>query len=193
MIGNDVVDLAAAAGESDWRRKGYLKKVFTYRERQAIFHTENQHQMVWLLWSMKEAAYKARQRIFSLPRLLNWQSMECSVDHLSAKKVAGSVETSHTRFFTTTDLSRDVIHTTASNCSNATMKKVVLEDSSEATKKALLEVVATNFSVSVSQLSIVKNSSGVPAIAYQGNVLFDQFSLSDHGRFAGFSLSLRIS
>lgn len=193
MIGNDVVDLTAAVGESDWRRKGFLKKVFTHRERQEIFQAEDQHQMVWLLWSMKEAAYKARQRTFSLPRLLDWQSLECSVSNLSAKKAAGSVKTSHSHFFTTTDLFRNVIHTTAANSPNSTLKKVVLEGSSDATKKALLKLVATNFSVSVSELSIIKNTFGVPAIRYQNKVLFDRFSLSDHGRFAGFSLSLRIS
>lgn len=193
MIGNDVVDLTAAVGESDWRRKGFLKKVFTHRERQAIFQAENQHQMVWLLWSMKEAAYKARQRTFSLPRLLDWQSLECTVSNLSAKKAAGSVKTFHTRFFTTTDLFKNVIHTTAANFPDSTVEKEVLENSSDASKKALLEFVATNFSVSVSELSITKNTYGVPAIRYHNRVLFDRFSLSDHGKFAGFSLSLRIS
>lgn len=193
MIGNDVVDLTAAVRQSDWRRKGFLKKVFSDRERQAIFETENQHQMVWLLWSMKEAAYKARQRAFSLPRLLNWQTLECTITNIGSQKATGAVETTDTRFFTATDLFSDVIHTSATICAYTTVKKVVLEASSEATKKELLQLIARNFSVSVSQLAIKKNSFGVPAIAYQNKVLFDQFSFSDHGRFAAFSLSLRIS
>ncbi len=193
MIGNDVVDLTAAAQQSNWRRTGFLRKVFTDRERQVIFETGNQHQMVWLLWSMKEAAYKARQRTFSLPRILNWQSLDCRITTLSTKKATGTVENGHSRFFTATDLSSDVIHTTATPCANTTIKKVILEATSEATKRELLEFVAHYFSVSVSQLSITKDSFGVPAIAYQDKVLFDRFSFSDHGRFAAFSLSLRIS
>ena len=32
MIGNDVVDLATAKNENNWRRKGYLEKLFTEEE-----------------------------------------------------------------------------------------------------------------------------------------------------------------
>jgi phosphopantetheinyl transferase (holo-ACP synthase) len=58
MIGNDVIDLALAQKESNWRRKGYLDKIFTSNEQKFIFSSENQTIMVWTLWSRKEAVYK---------------------------------------------------------------------------------------------------------------------------------------
>ena len=62
MIGNDVVDLILAKKESNWKRKGFLNKLFTPFEQELIQKTTNQDEMVWMLWSIKESAYKAYQR-----------------------------------------------------------------------------------------------------------------------------------
>jgi phosphopantetheinyl transferase (holo-ACP synthase) len=62
MIGNDVVDLVLAKKESNWKRKGFLNKLFTAFEQELIFNAINQDEMVWMLWSIKESAYKAYQR-----------------------------------------------------------------------------------------------------------------------------------
>jgi phosphopantetheinyl transferase (holo-ACP synthase) len=59
LIGNDVIDLDLAAQESNTRRKGWLEKLFTKCEQKTINNAANQHQVIWLLWSMKESAYKA--------------------------------------------------------------------------------------------------------------------------------------
>ncbi len=193
MIGNDVVDLKAAALQTNWRRKGFLRKVFSAREQGLISGSKDQHQMVWLLWSMKEAAYKARQRAFSLPRMLNWQSLICEVTDLESKKATGFVKTAGNKFFTATDLSSEAIHTTSQFHPDKEVKNVVLETSSEAAKKEMLQTIAQHFSVGDSKLSITKDSFGLPAITYEDRILFEQFSLSDHGRFAAFSLSLRMS
>ena len=58
MIGNDIVDLALAKRESNWRRAGFLAKIFTAHEQHLIDAATDPDQMVWLLWSMKESAYK---------------------------------------------------------------------------------------------------------------------------------------
>ncbi len=64
MIGNDVVDLALAKVESNWQRKGYLDKLFTTKEQNLIFCSENPTIMVWILWSRKEAVYKIHANRF---------------------------------------------------------------------------------------------------------------------------------
>lgn len=58
MIGNDIVDLALAKEESNWKRKGYLDKIFTVSEQSLIQKSTNQELAVWNLWSRKEAVYK---------------------------------------------------------------------------------------------------------------------------------------
>ena len=62
MIGNDIVDLTLAQNESNWQRKGFLDKIFTAHEQQLIRTATDPDQMVWLLWSMKESAYKIAVR-----------------------------------------------------------------------------------------------------------------------------------
>lgn len=64
MIGNDIVDLKQAAKDSNWKRPRFLDKIFTPREQQLIWSAKDQDQMVWLLWSMKEAAYKVNVQQF---------------------------------------------------------------------------------------------------------------------------------
>ena len=58
MIGNDVIDLSLAKTQSNWQRKGFLEKLFSNDEQQLILEASNSFEMVWRLWSMKEAAYK---------------------------------------------------------------------------------------------------------------------------------------
>ncbi|NDP27281.1 MAG: 4-phosphopantetheinyl transferase family protein [Flavobacterium sp.] len=62
MIGNDIVDLALAQLDSNWKRKGFLDKIFTQKEQFLILNSENPTTMVWNLWSRKEAAYKIYNR-----------------------------------------------------------------------------------------------------------------------------------
>ncbi|WP_461090561.1 4'-phosphopantetheinyl transferase family protein [Spirosoma gilvum] len=68
MIGNDIVDLTQARKESNWRRKGFLEKIFTADEQHLINTSADPEHMVWLLWSMKESAYKASFRQTRLRR-----------------------------------------------------------------------------------------------------------------------------
>ena len=58
MIGNDIVDLALAKKESNWKRKGYLDKILTVSEQLLIQKSTNQELAIWNLWSRKEAVYK---------------------------------------------------------------------------------------------------------------------------------------
>ena len=57
-IGNDIVDLKVAKIQSNWKRTGYLNKIFTQKEQKFISESENQNETVWHLWSRKEAVYK---------------------------------------------------------------------------------------------------------------------------------------
>lgn len=62
MIGNDIVDLVLARKESNWKRKGFLEKIFSEEEQLLISKSENSEKMVWILWSNKEAVYKIYNR-----------------------------------------------------------------------------------------------------------------------------------
>lgn len=63
LIGNDIIDLELAKTESNWQRRGYLEKIFTEDEQTMIMNSIDPSVTVWLLWSMKEAAYKIYSRV----------------------------------------------------------------------------------------------------------------------------------
>lgn len=62
MTGNDIVDMETADTESNWKRTGFLEKIFTQKEQEYIHNAAAPTQMVWKLWSMKESAYKIYTR-----------------------------------------------------------------------------------------------------------------------------------
>jgi len=106
MIGNDVIDLALAQKESNWRRKGYLDKIFTPLEQEFIKVDNHPDEMVWRLWSRKEAVYK-------IIRQIGWKrgfyptAIECLDSSLTNSKVVFN----QSIFFTNTIQKDSLIHT----------------------------------------------------------------------------------
>lgn len=108
MIGNDIVDLALAQKESDWKRPGFLGKIFTLKEQILIHNAQNPDEMVWNLWSRKEAAYKIYNRETGIRAYIPLQ-LECIYENATFGKVIckGSI------YFTKTTISGDKVHTIA--------------------------------------------------------------------------------
>lgn len=107
MIGNDVIDLARAASESDWRRKGFLEKLFCESEIQLIRSSENSEISVWSLWSRKEAAYKIFNRQTQI-RAFNPLYFECSGLGESTQVWYG-----RNTAFCKTEITANLVHTVA--------------------------------------------------------------------------------
>lgn len=103
MIGNDIVDLAKAKKESHWQRKGFLDKLFTENEQRLIITSQNPEQMVWNLWSRKEAAYKIYNRQTG-ERFFNPKCFVCETDEV----VFGNY-----KYYTQTHITPDFIYTLA--------------------------------------------------------------------------------
>lgn len=112
MIGNDLVDLKQANRDSNWQRKGYLTKIYTGIEQETILGSENPFQLVWVLWSMKEAVYKIHSRKTNT-RSFAPTSLVCNnVDFLN-NQCTGSVDIENKTYFTKSSLSELYIHTVA--------------------------------------------------------------------------------
>lgn len=129
MIGNDVIDLSLATAESNWRRKGYLEKIFTPREQQFIKNSDNPDLTVWKLWSRKESAYKIFNRITG-NRVYNPIRFECLDD-----SDLGIVCFENTLYFTQTQYTKNYIHTIATSLANDLNKIVYLENRMQIHKK----------------------------------------------------------
>ena len=112
MIGNDIVDIVQARKESNWQRKGFLQKIFTANEQLLIAQSTTPEITVWLLWSMKEAAYKIYNRQTTIRAFIPTK-LECCLlsDNVTTK--TGRVLCFGTMYYTKSTVMNDVIHTIA--------------------------------------------------------------------------------
>ena len=108
MIGNDIVDLTLAKKESNWKRKGFLDKIFTKQEQLFINTSENQEIMIWNLWTRKEAAYKIYNRETEI-RKFNPIQFEC----FDWDEKIGKVVFENQVYFTKTEITTSYIYSIA--------------------------------------------------------------------------------
>ena len=190
MIGNDVVDLDLAATQSHWKRKGFLEKVFTAPERDYITSTEDKDLMVWLLWSMKEAAYKAHQRKNNLPRQLNWLRQECSISQMNVNMASGMVEIEGEKYVTQSQISSGAVFTSAVKDQIIPLKNGLFKSSSREMKQNFFREFSKLYYLPKEKLSIQKNFHGVPFLTYRDRIIPCFFSFTGHGKFSAFSIAL---
>lgn len=173
MLGNDVIDLDLAGRQSDWKRKNYLSKIFSPQEQALVSQTENPDLVVWLIWSMKEAAYKIVNRITGV-RFYNPVAFQCSfkIDGFSA---VGKVSYNGEDFFCTTKIRRNFLHTVAmqKHISFDEVKVVYAEN-----RPDYLEI----FNQKNSPLRLHKNNVLLPEIHDLNTTASHIATLSHHGR-----------
>lgn len=134
MIGNDIIDLALAARQSNWQRPGFLAKIFTDFEQQLITGAQKPELMVWMLWSRKEAAYKIFNRQTQL-RLYNPLDFECSAMVFSQGFYYGTVVCKNTVYHTKTEVTSAFVHTIATTNPDDFGKVYPLDDDVSITRK----------------------------------------------------------
>lgn len=117
MIGNDIVDLALAKEQSNWRRKGYLGKIFSSREQLAILNASDPDSLVWLFWTMKEAAYKIDNKITGV-RNFAPAGLECELSSGSPQGI-NLVKIQDRVYHTQTEMNGSFIHTIAARYSKS--------------------------------------------------------------------------
>nr|WP_321228723.1 4'-phosphopantetheinyl transferase superfamily protein [uncultured Psychroserpens sp.] len=187
MIGSDIVDLKYSA--SNWKRPRFLDKVFTQNEQALIFSSENKHETLWLLWSMKEAAYKIHVQQFG-ERFFNPKRLVCVL--ISEDK--GLVNIGGNHYFTTSTITQDYVHTIATlsgsktNMSSIFKTEISSHDiQSNALKTALLKSISKTKQLPLQDLEIKKTTVGVPELFCDDSKLSMSFSLTHCGRFSGFA------
>lgn len=112
MIGNDIVDLLQAAKDSNWQRNGFLDKLFTAEEQFLISSDIHPPMMVWLLWSMKESAYKIDSRETKL-RLFAPVKLVCKNLIVHDSQATGNVWCNDRIYYTRSQFNEDYVHTLA--------------------------------------------------------------------------------
>lgn len=160
MIGNDIIDLALARKESNWKRSGFLDKIFTKREQLLILKAQDSEQMVWNLWSRKEAAYKIYNRQTGIRAYIPLK-LECYDLKIINRILYGKVFCNIAIYYTRTELTEEYIHTIAVTRIDDLDKIQSLENN-----------------------SIIQKTNGIPNWNDNENEVLKPMSISHHGRFA---------
>ncbi|NNC69639.1 MAG: 4-phosphopantetheinyl transferase family protein [Flavobacteriaceae bacterium] len=189
MIGNDIVDLQVASKQNNWQRPGFINKLFSKVEYDYIFNAEDPSQMVWLLWSMKESAYKAYLQ--KCPkRFFNPKKLECSL----ISNLKGTVRIHNYEFQTKTEVTDNYIHTVAThNDEGSTLTKCfeipsIYKAQHDLTNAKLLKNISKMTSTSMELLKIKKDALGIPKIYKEDSLITLSISLSHHGSYGAFSI-----
>lgn len=114
MIGNDIVDLQLAKNQSNWQRPKFLEKIFTKKEQEYIYQSDNPELEVWKLWTMKESAYKIYNRETGIRGFFPWK-LECSIERNCEGRALGKVSIDDNIYYSKTILSEDFVYTIAGN------------------------------------------------------------------------------
>lgn len=192
MVGNDLVDLKLAAKQSNWQRKGFLDKLFTPKEQGYILNSNNQFKTVWLLWSMKESAYKAYLQTHG-NRFFAPKKLVCNL----ISKNKGTVLINKMLFFTESEIGDAFIYTMAftkkydnrflTDCFEFDCQD--FETQRSQTYHKVLTAFAYKLKFPAAQLKIEKNSQGVPRLFWGEMLLKNSFSLTHHGQFGAFTIA----
>lgn len=190
MIGNDIVDIRQAKKDSNWKRKGFVEKIFTVEEQQFIDSSADPFTMVWSLWSMKESAYKlylqgGKERFF-IPKRIS-----CKL--FSNQK--GTTQIEGVEMKTETTINQNYIYSTATLDNDDEIENGIFylksgdyKYQSDYTRQQITQHLADKFQLEKSCLKIKKLSNKVPRIFYKDQDLELSFSLSHHGNFGAFSI-----
>lgn len=190
MIGNDIVDLKLADKQSNWRRKGFLQKVFSVNERSMILKSSKPDVIVWKLWSMKESVYKARLRVKKHIQI-NPKDFVCQI--LEDDK--GLVVCDGKIYHTTSEVNDDYINTQSfeGEFDSMLFSKVLDMNLNALNYKglydALISSVAINMNWDNENLMLVKDALGIPEIYKTGQKTPILCSLSHHGRYGSYLMS----
>lgn len=159
MIGNDLIDLHQSRIESNWQRKGFIEKLFIDREQQLIKNYHDPEIMIWILWSMKEAAYKIYNRQTKIREYIP-KKLSCSINKLDSFNLQGVVICNENIYYTKTVITSENIYSTAA---------------------ISLEVL--NNIIEVEKKGIVKDENGIPYLISTSENKIKDVSISHHGRF----------
>ncbi len=191
MTGNDIVDMRVAATESNWRRKGFLEKIFSLQEQEYIKDSCAPDEMVWKLWTMKESAYKAYTRQFG-GRFYTPQKFSCTV--LSA--TTGLVVFNNIYYQTNTITTKNYIYSIArpagvENPDLINSYFYLPQTHYYKTQSFIYKKIIACYNSVTGQikknLAVVKDKNGIPFLSC-GIDLQVPVSITHHGQFAAFTI-----
>jgi len=180
LIGNDIIDLSLAKTESNWQRRGFLEKQFSVNEQHLILNAPNSFEMVWRLWSMKEAAYKIFTQQHSV-RFFAPKKFECKL----MLDLKGLVCYKNQKFYTASIVNQQYIFTKAGLIKEtSSYSEMGSPDQIDMMIKNKLNVLT---GLNISGIEQIKSRNGAPSYYYKTTRLTSSCSISHHGKYGAYS------
>ena len=190
MIGNDIIDLKLASSFPSWRRKRFRDKVFSVEEQKIISDSLDPFQTIWLLWSMKESAYKTYSRKHS-EKFFAPIKLKCKLT--SFRK--GIVEIFDEKYRTYSTIEENYIYSIAhqSSSENVITNFFKLDNANYSNQhctsyKKLLHAIAEEKKVTLASLTIRKDENGIPYLFQNNQAQEIPFSVTHHGNFGAYAI-----
>ena len=138
--------------------------------------------MVWLLWSMKEAAYKIHVQQFET-RFFNPKKIECNL--ISDEK--GVITIDESIYFTNTKITKDYVYTIAvlNNKDQYKSECFKIESNNYKTQSNTLKRHFKK-ALNIEDLHIKKNHIGIPKLFNNDKEMPITFSLTHCGHFCAY-------
>ena len=188
MVGNDIVDLADPETRLGACHPRFDRRVFAPAELELLATTRSHVRMRWILWSAKEAAYKAARQasattVFSPSRF---------VVRLNPA-LQGSVRHGSRCWNVRIQLNGNCVHAVVNDekfCGDTIWgdRRLSAEergDPSKGARRFAVATVAARLGLSVAHLRI-ERSGRIPQLIFDGAAPQVDLSLSHHGSYAGF-------
>jgi len=190
MVGNDVVDLSDPESSHDARHARFDRRAFAPEEFEVLSSDHTDTQRRWILWSAKEAAYKAARResaevIFSPARfVVNLDRSLCG----SVRGVDGR------RWPVRIQIAGNCVHAVVSQngsfagilSDSCQLTSAELRDPSQGVRRFAITSIAAGLGLAISDLRIEKTDR-IPRLVVAGESAPVALSLSHHGSYAGFA------
>jgi phosphopantetheinyl transferase (holo-ACP synthase) len=189
MVGNDIVDLSDPESSRDACHFRFERRVFTPEEFEALSTHHTDVQRRWILWSAKEAAYKAARRecagvVFSPARFV------VSLD----RSLCGSVGVGSRRWPLQVRIDGDCVHAVVSEdasfagtlSGSRRLTAAEFRDPSQGVRRFAIASIAARLGLADCDLRIEKVDR-IPRLIVSGEAAQVALSLSHHGAYVGFA------
>lgn len=127
-IGNDIVDLNDPQAKSKENNLAFLSRIFSSAEQRLISESSAPHVMLWTLWSIKEASFKAAQKLLSNIRFIP-KKFSCEI--IEAKSARWLCYYNSACFNVHVTTTSDYVHAVAVNDASFFLSAVLLENCEE--------------------------------------------------------------
>lgn len=195
MLGNDIIDLEEVLRSGQARRAGFQERICTLSELSPLQKDFTEELGIWILWALKESAYKCYIQAGGLP-IFAPKKFVATVESINKHQLSAYLKTPAGTFNSQVQINHSYV-LAESWRSNSTSEEIcsgtevftthVQKDKSISIKRALCKHIASALQLDIGELEVRKNDRKIPALYLVGKKLSITVSLSHHGKWGLFS------